>query len=119
MKVDEDPKEDPEEVIPHAVASPPGSPPISPPPLSKSSSDSDFAAPATADGTLWVPPSGSTFERRMDAFDVDIAFVKQATARVEDDVIALQTRAETTEDRFLQVEQDRIRDMEEIKRLKT
>ncbi|GKF19479.1 hypothetical protein Tco_0068117 [Tanacetum coccineum] len=31
--------------------------------------------------------------RRMDAFDVDIAFVEQATSRVEDDVLALQARA--------------------------
>ncbi|GJY65791.1 hypothetical protein Tco_0468029 [Tanacetum coccineum] len=57
--------------------------------------------------------------RRIDAFDVDIAFVEQATARVDDDVTALQARAKTVEARLLQVEQEKIRDMEEIERLKT
>ncbi|GJS14887.1 hypothetical protein Tco_0409359 [Tanacetum coccineum] len=177
MDVIEDPEEDPQEVIPPVVASPLGSLPISSPPLSESSSDSNFAAPVTTDGTFWVPPSGSTFEiggpsfvssasphllghevrrlkedtetlfgsvgtltwgmktrrteivttrtsvdrvrRHMDAFDVDIAFVEQATARLKDDVIALQNRAETAKARLLQVEQDRIKDKEEIERLKT
>ncbi|GJW93376.1 hypothetical protein Tco_0173048 [Tanacetum coccineum] len=44
--------------------------------------------------------------KRMDAFNVDIAFLEQATARVEDDVLALQARAETIEARQLQAEQD-------------
>ncbi|GJV11695.1 hypothetical protein Tco_1353236 [Tanacetum coccineum] len=66
MEVEEDPEEmpeeDPEEVIPPIVASPHGSPPISPPPLLESSSNYEFTAPGTTNGTLWVPPSGSTFE---------------------------------------------------------
>ncbi|GJS54765.1 hypothetical protein Tco_0628127 [Tanacetum coccineum] len=57
--------------------------------------------------------------RRVDAFDVDIAFLKQVTAIVEDDVLALQARAKTTEARQLQAEQDRARDREEIQRLRT
>ncbi|GJX19232.1 hypothetical protein Tco_0221909, partial [Tanacetum coccineum] len=36
---------------------------------------------------------------RMDSFEVDIAFVEQATTRIEDDVLALQARAETAEAR--------------------
>ncbi|GJY56089.1 hypothetical protein Tco_0455204 [Tanacetum coccineum] len=172
LDIEEDPEEDSEEEedmeveedIPLVTAPHAGSPPISPPPLSESSSDSDFAALVTADGTFWVPPSGSTFKiggqssiffapphllghelrclrqdtdalqgsvrtlvrgmethkteiitarngvdrirKRMDAFDVDIAFLEQATARVEDDVLALQARAETIEARQLQAEQD-------------
>ncbi|GKG37253.1 hypothetical protein Tco_0447426 [Tanacetum coccineum] len=43
--------------------------------------------------------------RRMRAFDVDIAFIEQATARVEDDVLALQACARTAEARHLQAEQ--------------
>ncbi|GJW90253.1 hypothetical protein Tco_0167806 [Tanacetum coccineum] len=49
--------------------------------------------------------------KRMDAFDVDIAFLEQATARVEDDVLALQARAETIEAR-------QTIDREEIQRLR-
>ncbi|GKA33706.1 hypothetical protein Tco_0720135 [Tanacetum coccineum] len=152
LDIEGDPEEDPgkeedmevEEDIPPVAALHAGSPPISPPPLSESSSDSDFAALVTADGTFWVPPSGSTFKigepssvssapphllghklrclrqdtdalhdsvrtlvlgmetrrteiittrnkidrvwRRMHAFDVDIAFLEQATARVEDEL---------------------------------
>nr|GEZ06622.1 reverse transcriptase domain-containing protein [Tanacetum cinerariifolium] len=109
---------DVEEDIPLAVAPPIGSLPILPPPLSEFSSDFDFVAIVTADKTVWVPPSGSTFkiggpssisspyhtswgisiethqteiaitrtgvdrvQRRMDAFDVNIAFVEQASIR--------------------------------------
>ncbi|GJZ32927.1 hypothetical protein Tco_0578363 [Tanacetum coccineum] len=118
MEVEEDPKE----VIPPGTASPPGSSPITPPPLSESSSDSEFTARVTSNETLWVPPSGSTFEvggpssvpsppphllgreteiavthtrvdrvqRRMDAFDVDLGFVKRDATRTTDDVLALQ-----------------------------
>ncbi|GKC58857.1 hypothetical protein Tco_1086455, partial [Tanacetum coccineum] len=94
-------KEDPKEDIPPIVASPLGSLPISPPPLSESSSNSDSAALVTADRTFWVPPPGSTFE---------------ATTIVEDDVLALQARAETAEARQLQAEQERASDREEIQR---
>ncbi|GJV89132.1 hypothetical protein Tco_1533070 [Tanacetum coccineum] len=59
---EEKPKDDPEEVIPPVVGSPPGSPPISPPPTIGVLIGSDTAGPVTANGTLWVPPSGSTFE---------------------------------------------------------
>ncbi|GKC90859.1 putative reverse transcriptase domain-containing protein [Tanacetum coccineum] len=124
MEVEEDPEEepeeDPEEVIPPVAASPPGSSPIIPPPLSESSSDSEFTAPVTSNGTLWEPPSGSIFEagepsyvpslppyllgreiaatriwvdrvqRRMDAFDVDLGFIDQDATRTRDDVLALQ-----------------------------
>ncbi|GJR55684.1 hypothetical protein Tco_1406205 [Tanacetum coccineum] len=41
-------------VIPPTIALPPGSPSISPPPLLESSSDSDTAAPGTANGASWV-----------------------------------------------------------------
>ncbi|GJV28355.1 hypothetical protein Tco_1384803 [Tanacetum coccineum] len=54
----------------------------------------------------------------MDAFDVDIGFVEQATTIVEDDVLALQARAETAEARQLQAEQERASDREEIQRLR-
>ncbi|GJU43887.1 hypothetical protein Tco_1201153 [Tanacetum coccineum] len=105
--------------IPPIVSPPVGSPTISPPPLLKAPSDSDFAALVITDRTSWVPSTSSTFkirgpssvipnppnlmghERRMGAFDVDIAFIEQATARVEDDVLALQTCARTAEARHL------------------
>ncbi|GJT25415.1 hypothetical protein Tco_0895352 [Tanacetum coccineum] len=45
-------------------------------------------------GVDWV-------RRRIDAFDVDIAFIEQATVKVEDDVVALQDRAKTAEARLL------------------
>ncbi|GKB86157.1 hypothetical protein Tco_0958429 [Tanacetum coccineum] len=70
MEVEEDPEEEPEEdfeeepeeIIPLAITSPPVSPAISPPPLLESLSDSDSAAPVTANRASWVPPPGSTFE---------------------------------------------------------
>ncbi|GKG52893.1 hypothetical protein Tco_0550005, partial [Tanacetum coccineum] len=66
IEVEEDPEEEPEEdaaeAIPPVVGSPPESPAITPPPLLESLSGFDTAAPITANGTLWVPPPGSTFE---------------------------------------------------------
>ncbi|GJY63007.1 putative reverse transcriptase domain-containing protein [Tanacetum coccineum] len=142
-------EEDPTEAISPVVASPPGLPPITPPPLSYSSSDSEFTAPVTANGALWVPPPGSTFEtlygsvrtltrgmknrqteivttrtrvdrirRRMDAFDVDLAFIEQGATRTSDDVLALQTHVETAEAKQLHAEQDRASNREEIRRLR-
>ncbi|GJW66752.1 hypothetical protein Tco_0121176 [Tanacetum coccineum] len=119
---EEEPEEDPEEVIPPVTVSHPGSSPIIPLPLSESLSDSEFTAPITSNGTLWVPPSGSIFEvgepsfvpsllpyllgrkteiaatrievdrvwRNMDAFDVDLGFIKHDATRTSDDVLALQ-----------------------------
>ncbi|GJR69407.1 hypothetical protein Tco_0015472 [Tanacetum coccineum] len=67
----EDPEEDPkeeeeefewEEDIPHVAAPHTELSPTSPPPLSESSSDFEFTAPVTANGTHWVLPFGSTFE---------------------------------------------------------
>nr|GEW34839.1 hypothetical protein [Tanacetum cinerariifolium]GFA12949.1 hypothetical protein [Tanacetum cinerariifolium] len=137
-----DVEEDLEEDIPHAVASPPGSPPISPSPLSESSSDSDSTTPVTTDSTFWVSPLSSTFEvrgpssvssphhiswvmrtgvdriqRRMDAFDVDIGFVKHATTRLEDDVLAPHAHVNTAKAKQLQTEQDRVSDKEEFQRI--
>ncbi|GKB35525.1 hypothetical protein Tco_0880467 [Tanacetum coccineum] len=133
IDVDEDPEEDPEEVIPSAVASPPGSPPISPPPLLEGPSFVSSAPPqllgyevkGLREDTVTLYGSVRTFtrgmetrwieivttrtrvnrvRRRIDVFDVDITFVEQATARVEDDVIAMQTRSKTAEARLLQLE---------------
>ncbi|GKC49486.1 hypothetical protein Tco_1072231 [Tanacetum coccineum] len=104
-----------EEDVPLVVALPVGSP-ITQPPLSESSLDSEPATPVTNDGTAWVPPSGSTFKcsvfrardesreteiattrsgvdragRRIDAFDVDVGFIKRDTTRTSDNVLALQ-----------------------------
>ncbi|GKD47092.1 hypothetical protein Tco_1271737, partial [Tanacetum coccineum] len=39
--------------------------------------------------------------RHMDALNIGITFVEHATTRVEDDVLALQARAETAEARQL------------------
>ncbi|GJY16281.1 hypothetical protein Tco_0386703, partial [Tanacetum coccineum] len=128
LDVEEDPEEeqdmDVKEDVPPVVASPAGSLPISPPPLLESSSDSDTAVVVTADRADTKTLYGSVktltrdmetrrteitiamtgvdwVRRRMDAFDVDIAFIEQATVKVEDDVVALQARAETAEARLL------------------
>nr|GEV91947.1 hypothetical protein [Tanacetum cinerariifolium] len=118
LDIEEDLKEDPQEDedievdedIPLVAALHAESPPISPPPLSESSS----VAPVTADGTLCdidaLQGSVRTLVRgmesrkteiitarnkvdrvwrRMDAFEIDNAFVEQATARVEDEIIAI------------------------------
>nr|GEX60871.1 putative reverse transcriptase domain-containing protein [Tanacetum cinerariifolium] len=63
-EAEEEPKEEHAEAIPPAIGSPPVSLPITPPPPSESLSDSDSAALVTANGTLWVPPLGSSFEVR-------------------------------------------------------
>nr|GEV08659.1 putative reverse transcriptase domain-containing protein [Tanacetum cinerariifolium] len=68
-----------------------------------------------------ISTSGTRVDRiwkHMDAFDVDITFLNQSTARVEDDVTALQAHAETAVARQLQAEQDRASDREKIKRLR-
>ncbi|GJY79947.1 hypothetical protein Tco_0492698 [Tanacetum coccineum] len=70
LDIEEDPEEDPkmdidddqEMDIRLVVASPVGLPPLTPPPLPETLFDFDFVAPVTTDSTLWVPPSGSTFE---------------------------------------------------------
>ncbi|GJY98950.1 hypothetical protein Tco_0516380 [Tanacetum coccineum] len=136
LDIEEDPGEEEdmevEEDIPLVTAPHAGSPPISPPPLYESSSDFDFAAHGhelrclrqdtdALQGNVRTLVRGmkthkteiitahngvDRIRKRMDAFDVDIAFLEQATARVEDDVLALQARAETIEARQLQAEQD-------------
>ncbi|GJW45623.1 hypothetical protein Tco_0077269 [Tanacetum coccineum] len=101
----EEPKEGPEEVT--------GVSPITSPPLSESSSDSEFTASATTDRTVWMPPPGSTFDvggpssvssllphllahdvkrvsRRMDAFNIDLGFIKRDATRTSDHVLALE-----------------------------
>ncbi|GKD92781.1 hypothetical protein Tco_1372618, partial [Tanacetum coccineum] len=107
----EDPEEDPEE---EPEEEPEGGPEevtrvshLTPPPLSESSSDSE-----SADKTLWMPPSGSTFEerssrtrqsedaatrtrvhmlsRRMDAYDVDLGFIERDVTRTTDHVLSLE-----------------------------
>ncbi|GJS63596.1 hypothetical protein Tco_0678160, partial [Tanacetum coccineum] len=73
IKVEEEFEEDPEEdfkeeleantkedVLP--VATPPVGSPITPLSVLESSSDSEAATPVTANGTHWMPPTGSTFE---------------------------------------------------------
>nr|GEU49477.1 hypothetical protein [Tanacetum cinerariifolium] len=140
LDIEEDPEmdidDDQEMDVPHVVAPLVGSPPISPPPLSESSSNFDIAAPVTSDKTLWVPSIGSTFEIRRPSsvtptpphlLEHELRSLRQdtdalhgsATDRVESDVLALQARVETVEARLLQAEQDRIRDREEVQRLKT
>nr|GEX57935.1 reverse transcriptase domain-containing protein [Tanacetum cinerariifolium] len=61
------PEEDPKEVIPHVVAAPPESP-ITPPSLLEPFSNSEFIAPVTSNGTLWVPPPGRKFKVRGPSF---------------------------------------------------
>ncbi|GJS01052.1 putative reverse transcriptase domain-containing protein [Tanacetum coccineum] len=86
----------------------------------ESSSDSEFTAPVTANRTYWIPPSGSTFKvggslstsslpphllthkemlqqywvdrlsRHMDAYDVDLGFIKKHATRNYDHVLALE-----------------------------
>nr|GEU56058.1 hypothetical protein [Tanacetum cinerariifolium] len=136
VDAEEDPKEediDVEEDIPHVVAPPVGSPHISPPPLSESSSDSDIADAVTTHGTSWIPPTLYRFQQDRDQYHSTFEIKgpssitltsphlleHKATIRVEDEVLALQARVGTVKARLSQGEQDRVRDREEIQRLKT
>nr|GEU38317.1 hypothetical protein [Tanacetum cinerariifolium] len=108
----EDPKEEPEEKPGKGPDEITRVLPITPPPLSK---DSDSEALDTTNRTVWVPPLGSMFKceepgvgmrayehenvvtrneidqvrRHMDAYDVDLGFIKQDATRTSDGVLAL------------------------------
>ncbi|GKC67527.1 hypothetical protein Tco_1100125 [Tanacetum coccineum] len=130
MEVEEDPEEEPAEAIPPVVGSPLESPPITPPPLSESSSNSELLLLLLLTGhsredieTLYgsvrtlergmrtyqtenvtTRTGVDRFRRRMDAFDINLAFIEQDATRTSDDALALQ--------------EERARDREENRRLK-
>nr|GEW23107.1 hypothetical protein [Tanacetum cinerariifolium] len=93
---EEEPEEDYEEEIEEGPEEVTGFSPLTPlPPLSESLSDFEFTAPATASRVVWMPPSGirsrvDKLRRRMDAFDVDLGFIKRDATRTSDYVLALQ-----------------------------
>ncbi|GKB16774.1 hypothetical protein Tco_0850697 [Tanacetum coccineum] len=105
--LEEDPKEEPEEEPEGGPEEVTGVSHLTPPPLSESSSDSK-----SADKTLWMPPPCSTFEERssrtrqsedaathtgidrlsrlMDAYDVDMGFIKRYDTRTTDHILSLE-----------------------------
>ncbi|GJT67705.1 putative reverse transcriptase domain-containing protein [Tanacetum coccineum] len=129
----EEPKEDPEEELKEGLEEVIGVSPITPPPLSESSSDSEFTAPVTTDRSvkrlredskalfgsvrtmeqgmrthqIEIAANHSRFDRvrrRMDAFDVDLAFIEQDATRTSDGVVALQEENQRLKSRVDQLE---------------
>ncbi|GJT46088.1 WAT1-related protein [Tanacetum coccineum] len=82
---EEEPKEGTEEVTEVS--------PITPPPLSESSSDSEFTALITTNRTAENAATRvgvNGIRGRINAYDIDLAFIEQDATRTSDDVLALQ-----------------------------